>query len=137
QWAAHYERDGVFYRGALPDGVDKVAVMPWVHPQRDRAISTDCYAHTEYRWTAPQSPFADALPSGALDMLWQAELVTMCARHRVPAHRRATMEHMRRALRWHLTGAELTKGICAALRERICIEADPAIPFQKETSNAA
>ncbi len=137
QWAAHYERDGAFYRGALPDVVDQSRALPWVHPLRDRAISADCYAFTDYRWTAPQPVFADTLPSGALDMLWQAELVTMCARYRVAAHRRATMDHMRRALRWHLTGAELTKGICAALRERNCIEADPAIPFEKETSHAA
>ncbi|MGV3511864.1 MAG: hypothetical protein ACO1OX_07650 [Novosphingobium sp.] len=136
QWAAHTERDGKFYRAALPDVVDRLGtkVVPWVYPLRDRSIKAGGY--NDYPWLAP-TLLAEALPSGALDMLWQAELVTMCARHRVPANRRATMDFMRRALRWHLTGAELTHAICAALRARECIEADPAIPFEQESRNAA
>lgn len=137
QWAAHTERDGKFYRAALPDVVDRLGpkVMPWVYPLRNRAMNGAAW--NEYLWNAPQPVFAEALPSGALNMLWQAELVTMCARHRVPANSRATMDFMRRALRWHLTGAELTRAICAALRARECIEADPAIPLDKENLDAA
>lgn len=137
QWAAHTERDGKFYRAALPDVVDRLGtkVKSWVYPLRDRAITAGGY--NDYLWNAPQPVFAEALPSGALNMLWQAELVTMCARHRVPANSRATMDFMRRALRWHLTGAELTRAICAALRARECIEADPAIPFDQESRDAA
>lgn len=139
KWAAHTERDGEFYRAALPEVIDwwGTNLTPWVYPLRNRALSAECFSHTEYLWNAPRPVFAEALPSAALDMLWQAELVTMCARHRVPANRRATMDFMRRALRWHLTGAELTRAICAALRERACIEGDPAIPFEPESRDAA
>lgn len=99
QWAAHTERDGKFYRAALPEVVDRLGskVVPWVYPLRDRSINAGGY--NDYLWLAPKPVFADVLPSGALDMLWQAELVTMCARHRLPADRRATMEFMRRVLR--------------------------------------
>lgn len=137
QWAAHTERDGTFYRAALPAVVERPGVMSWVFPLRNRNLASKGPAWNEYLWNAPQPVFAEALPSGALGMLWQAELVTMCARHRVPANSRATMDFMRRALRWHLTGAELTRAICAALRERECVEADPAIPFDQESRDAA
>ena len=139
QWCAHTERDGKFYRGALPEMLDRCGskVTSWVHPLRDRRLSAETYGWVDYPWNAPKPVFAETLPSGALDMLWQAELVTMCSRHRVPANRRATMDFMRSALRWHLTGAELTRAICAALRERHCIEGDPAIPFEQENRDAA
>lgn len=139
QWSAHTERDGVFYRGALPEMIDRWGskVTSWVHPPRDRRLSAEYKFSSDHLWRAPQPVFAETLPSGALDMLWQAELVTMCSRHRVPANRRATMDFMRRALRWHLTGAELTRAICTALRERNCIEGDPAIPFEQENRDAA
>lgn len=137
RWAAHSERDGAFYRAALPDVVDRPGckIVPWVYPLHNRAIIAGGFY--DYLWLAPQPAIAEALPSGALDMLWQPELVTLCNRHRVPCNRRSTMDFMHRALRWHLTGAELTRAICAALRARECIEADPAIPFDRESRDAA
>lgn len=139
KWCAHSERDGQNFRAVLPEIVDwrSSNVSPWVYPLRERRLPGETYTFTEFPWNTPKPVFAESLPSRALDMLWQAELVTMCARHRVPANRRATMDFMRRALRWHLTGAELTRAICTALRERNCIEGDPAIPFKQENRDAA
>jgi hypothetical protein len=37
------------------------------------------------------------------------------------------MQEMIRALWWHATGKELTRGICAALRRRKFAEADAAV----------
>ena len=69
------------------------------------------------------------LPAKALDMLWRAELLEMCGAYSVNVPKRPVMEVMTNALRWQLSGRDLTLGICAALRARICIEADPAIQW--------
>jgi hypothetical protein len=66
-----------------------------------------------------------ALPDGALFMLWSEELVRLCAEMGISVGKRPNIRTMVRALRWGATGSQITKGICAALRARACIEADP------------
>lgn len=80
-------------------------------------------------WTEPRTAITLPLPSGAIDMLWREELLAMCGQFGVCVPKRPTMGQMIPALRWQLTGRDLTLGICAALRARNCIEADEAIPL--------
>ena len=67
-------------------------------------------------------------PPGAIDMLWRDELreiASRCALH--SATSRLTIPELIDVMTWHLTGAEITKEVCAALRARKCVEADPPI----------
>lgn len=118
--AAHYERDGKFYLGAHPEGAPFGGT--WIFPEKQRSIY-------DRGWPEPVHTFQKPLPAGALDMLWRDELVELCRAFMVPAGKRPTMDMMAAALRWALTGRQLTLGICAALRARVCIEADPAIEW--------
>lgn len=120
KWAAQYERDGVFYLRDLPDDIERYSATFWVYPETDAGSR-----HS--RWEMPRASLQAALPSGALNLLWRDELAALCAALSIPAGRRATMTDMTRALRWQCSGSELTLGICAALRARSCVEADPAI----------
>lgn len=83
------------------------------------------------KWREPKPSVTTPLPGGALDMLWAEELREMCRRYGLPTSSRATMAHSLALLRWNLTGRDLTLGICAALRARKCIEADPAIEWRE------
>ena len=122
--AAHSERDGVFYRRSLPDSVDYA--RGWVFPQRRRAMLPEGWDSIE-KWNFPSLRQEQALPSGALGLLWRDELYDLCGQMRISVPRRVDMATMLAALRWQCTGAELTRGICRALRARICVEADKAV----------
>ena len=120
KWRAEYQRDGVNYLRALPD----VATWDstWVYPEGPNFYD---------RWREPKLTVQQPLPSGALDMLWRDELLEMCGRYSVSSGKRPTMAMMKAALRWQLSGRDLVYGICAALRARPCIEADPAIDWKE------
>jgi hypothetical protein len=122
--AAHYEKDGMFYQGETPACVKWRE--GWIYPKRNRMMNQE-YQDGMAIWYEPERRMQLALPSGALDMLWRNELQEMCSKYRVAASSRSTMEVMTRDLRWHLSGKELTHGICAALRARPSIEADAPI----------
>ena len=67
-------------------------------------------------------------PQGAISMLWREELRAIVSRRGLSSRTsRLTMPELIDILRWHLTGAEVTHEVCAALRERRCVEADPEI----------
>lgn len=85
-------------------------------------------AETTY-WQEPRFVPANPLPPTAIDMLWRDELLTMCGKFGVCVPKRPTMGEMIPALRWQLTGRDLTLGICAALRARTCIEADEPLEW--------
>lgn len=82
-------------------------------------------------WTEPRLALTLPLPNDALNMLWREELLTMCGHYGVCVPKRPTMGQMITALRWCLTGRDLTLGICAALRARTCIEADDPIEWSE------
>lgn len=82
-------------------------------------------------WSNPPVAVSRPLPAGALDMLWRNELLEMCGRFNVCVGKRPTMQQMVPALRWQLSGRDLTLGICAALRARKCIEADDPIEWSE------
>lgn len=83
-------------------------------------------ADTAY-WTEPRLAPATPLPPAAIDMLWREELLSMCGKFGVCVPKRSTMGCMIPALRWQLTGRDLTLGICAELRTRVCLEGDAPI----------
>lgn len=67
-------------------------------------------------------------PSGAVHMLWRDELRGIVSRRDLSSRTsRLTMEELIDLIRWNMTGAEVTAEVCAALRARNCVEADPAI----------
>lgn len=126
RWVAHYERDGTFYLRTLPDIRPLRTDNCWVYPETRRAMqgaNLDFHA----RWSFPNQHLEAPLPHGALNLLWRDELFELCGALRVSVGKRATMGPMAAALRWHCTGAELTRGVCAVLRARRCAEADPEI----------
>ncbi|MEP9389629.1 NERD domain-containing protein [Mesorhizobium sp. KR9-304] len=129
QWSAHCERDGAFYMRTLPDGL-KYSDSAWVYPERRRAMPGADHDHLA-SWRFPPQNLDTALPWDALDLLWRAELYELCGALRISANSRSTMTDMSRQLRWLCTGRELTRGICALLRARRCIEADPAIEGER------
>ena len=121
---AHEIRDGKFY--LVRDPVEASRAVLWAYPQRRRMLRSDGHDSLEH-WAVPSIPFQTSLPAAALDLLWRDELAWLCGRLGIPSGRSSRMNEMVTALRWHCTGAELTKGICAALRLRQCVEADPPI----------
>jgi len=125
---AEYERDGAFYLRQVPAPFTYSQGI-WVYPERP-GVS----AYGPGAWRFPKKRLEAAAPAESLGFLWRDELFRMCASLRVCVGRRATMAEMTAALRWHCTGAELTRGICAALRARRCVEADPEIVEMKEAS---
>lgn len=125
--SAHYrDAEGVFRAGEEP--LQARGATAWIFPERQRAAVAH-YDHMK-RWHDPALAIQDPLPAAAIDMLWRDELLEMCGRFGVCVPRRPTMGQMIPALRWQLSGRDLTLGICAALRARKCIEADPEIEWR-------
>lgn len=124
EWAAHEIRGDQFYLRREPDDASGAAV--WAYPLRRRMLRPDGHDGLA-AWGVPKQPFEVSLPSASLDLLWRDELQWLCGKLRVPASRGSRMNDMAAALRWRCNGAELTRGICAALRLRECVEADPVM----------
>lgn len=118
QWRSEYERDGQHYCLVPPDNRILRGYRVWRYPE-----------HPKDRWSPLNHTIQATLPSTALDMLWHRELLELCWRYSVCVPKRPNMEVMTNALRWTLTGRDLTLGICAALRARNSIEADPPIEW--------
>lgn len=118
---AMYEREGRYYMKTRPDAVP-YSVYGWCYPESDT-----CSGFDPHNWSLPAKSLNVALPDSALHMLWRDELYDMCRTLAVGVPKRATMPIMFRALRWHATGRDITRGICAALRRREFAEADPPI----------
>jgi hypothetical protein len=116
---AHHVVAAVHEKFAQRDVRDAIGwgAVTWFYP-----------ADTDY-WTDPRHVPTAPLPATAIDMLWRDELLTMCGKFGVCVPKRPTMGQMIPALRWGLTGRDLTLGICAALRARNCIEADAPVEW--------
>ncbi len=128
EFAAHEERDGQFFLKAIPHGINRHAEV-WVYPEKRRAMRSAVEGGHDSiaSWRFPPETLEQMLPENALDLLWREELYELCGAFRVSASRRTNMTEMAAALRWRCTGKELTRGICAMLRARRCVEADPEI----------
>lgn len=116
---------------AIPALHERLAVSWRANPETPFWQRSTLWVYPETsRWREPRLAIAVPLPSGALDMLWRDELLEMCGRYSVCVGKRPTMGQMLPALRWQLSGRDLTLGICAVLRARKCIEADPEIEWR-------
>lgn len=119
-----YERSGEFYRRDRPKeaGYSKVWAYAGVKAETYR-ISR----HSLFRWDLPELAVQKPLPADAIHILWSEELRWLCSKLRIDAPKRANTQRLKNNIRWMATGGEVTRGICAALRRRDCIEADPII----------
>lgn len=125
KYVAHYMRGDEYFLHRVPDEA-KQADHVWVFPEIKRAhLAEKEYLDHLCPWPNPDDVSDIVLPENAIHMLWRDELFDLCERLRLPVPKNVRMKEMIRKLRWRLTGAELTKGICASLRARNCVEADP------------
>lgn len=104
----------------IPERVSKGSTE-WIYPEVARP------GHWGWRWQDLRPAPMTALPATAIEMLWHEELLALCERLCLAMPKRATRGHMITGLRWGATGAQITKGICDALRARRCTEADQPI----------
>lgn len=113
---------------AVPDWEATRGAVVWGFGFEGATFHPDCpAARRELRdkWDKPLL----CPPRGAIDMLWRDELREIVSRLRLrTSTSRLNMDELRDAITWNLTGAEVTREVCAALRERKCPEADPEIP---------
>lgn len=123
--AAHYERDGEYFMMDLPDDYRNMRNV-WIFPQRNRRMRATGHGHKD-RWPDLHHHLQEPLPAKAIWMLWSAELRELCNNLKIATGKRPTCEAMINALHWNASGRDITRGICAALRRRECIEADPII----------
>ncbi|NOU05345.1 MAG: NERD domain-containing protein [Hyphomicrobiaceae bacterium] len=114
--AGYCRTDGKHY--LLEPPPEAAGATVWVYPERWRS------PFGENGWKSPELRHQRALQSGALHLLWRAELATLCDELLVSRGPRSTMPQMINALWWHANGHELTRGICRALRRRKFAEAD-------------
>lgn len=129
QMAAHYEREGQFYRRDMPEDIRYGTASVWIFPETWRSMTPKADGGYDFdsSWIFPSQRIEKALPADAIHLLWRDEIYELCHGLRISATRRSTMPEMVSALRWHCNGKELTKGICQALRTRSCTEADAPI----------
>lgn len=99
----------------------------WVYPRASRKghIHCDTEWHAASAWVKP----VRNLPPSAIDILWRDELHAICQRLGIPRVSRLDMRQATDEIRWRLTGEQITRTICATLRARECVEADPPIPL--------
>lgn len=99
--------------------------MVWVFPRIDRKGHVECrYEWIERdRWTKPKL----CLPPGAIHLLWREELQSICSSLGVTGVSKLNMPEAIDVITWSLTGEQITRTICATLRARRCVEADPKI----------
>ncbi len=97
----------------------------WVWPRKERGKHAYCGPdwHPANRWKKPKL----MPPPDALALLWREELFQACADHGIKATQKHRIEDMEDAIKWALTGEQITRLICRALRRRECTEADPPI----------
>lgn len=121
------ERDGEFFYLARPEIAPFTRPFEgtWIFPELGRSPAGK--PDYLFPWRDPDAVVQQPLPAQAIDMLWREELLEMCGRFGVSVPKRPVMAAMVNALRWQLTGRDITRGICGALRARACIEADAPI----------
>jgi len=116
-------RDGLW---AVPDWKATGGAVAWGFGF-PAPLHADCIAGRHLlreRWEKPMI----CPPEGAINMLWREELRQIVARRALArATSKLTMPELIDVLRWHLTGAEVTREVCAALRSRNCPEADAPV----------
>ena len=106
---------------------ESLGSMPWVFPKAERhGLLAEEYTNWNVKDRFKKN--VSCLPPYALHMLWADELKMICKRNGLK--QTGTMEIIRDRITWNLTGADVTKNICAQLRARKCVEADNEIALE-------
>jgi hypothetical protein len=97
----------------------------WAFPRVDRKGHVECSAEwfERDRWEKPKL----CLPPAAIHLLWREELQAICASLGINGVTKINMPEAIDAVTWRLSGEQITRIICATLRARRCVEADPEI----------
>lgn len=93
------------------------ALNPW-------ATTANSY-DWNWRWTEPKVSSGATLPYDAIHILWKAELLHVAEFHGVAIKKYWPCHKLIDAIRWTLTGKQVTLAVCASLRNRDSLEADP------------
>jgi len=103
--------------------------IAWIFPRLDRKGHVWCGSNwvEKDRWDKPKL----CIPVGAINMLWRDELHHICATLGV---KKLNMPEAIDAIRWHMSGEQITRAVCATLRARACPEADPQILTTETTT---
>lgn len=120
-YAALHERFMVERHSRLYPPKEARGAIVWAAPKGRR--------HWPIRY--PSQKKFQCLPPGALHMLWSAELKEIL-KHLCLPYSRTTMPEAVDLIRWNMTGENITREICAALRARDCVEADAPIPLTRD-----
>jgi len=97
----------------------------WMFPEPEPSGTWPLYNH---RWHLPKDKLIEPHAYKFLNMLWRNELFDLAQRFRLGLARRATRHDAIVEIALNCTGAEIATGVCAALRARTFVEADP--PFE-------
>lgn len=95
----------------------------WAFPRMERKGHVECRSEwiERDRWVKPKA----CLPPGAIHLLWREELQAICASLGISGVSKINMPEAIDAITWRMTGEQITRTICATLRARTCVEADP------------
>jgi hypothetical protein len=110
--------------GALLAPAESRGAIVWCYPE---AGTERGRTYGVARWEDPKPAIMTPLPHGGIDMLWHGELWRLAADLGLTVQKSATRPQMIAVIRWRASGEAITKGVCAALRRRQCVEADPAV----------
>lgn len=78
-----------------------------------------------WKWTEPKVLAGATLPYDAIHILWKAELLRVADFHGVKIKKYWPCRKLIDAIRWTLTGKQVTLAVCESLRNRDALEADP------------
>lgn len=109
-------------RGAFPPKEARGAVT-WIYPRARRDGHVEC--GEIWRGKEPYSKPMFCLPPGALAILWREELHNILRGVGIKGISKLDMGESIDRIRWNMTGEQITRAICATLRARSCVEADP------------
>jgi len=106
----------------------------WVYPKAERKGHVEC--RTDWKVCGWNDRRKSCLPDAAIHILWREELQAICRALGVPRAGSLVMEDAIDAIRWQMTGEQITREICRALRARQCPEADAPISDDVGISDA-
>lgn len=108
----------------------------WCFPKEQELNLRNTYGKAEWSLGNQRKPFNPLRPSpgsapALLEMLWRSELAAVCGAHGVAATSRSTRGAMIYDLAMMLTGKEVKRAVCGALRGREFAEADAPARMQE------
>lgn len=96
----------------------------WAYPEPELGSTVMAF---QYRWTLPRPSLQQPHAAAMLGLLWHAELMSECDRHRISCGPRTNMSSMIDQMAWLMTGREIAEAVCRQLRARPFPEADAPI----------